>query len=389
MAKSKKGGDQNSATPEQFQPDAPAPSSDTGPDTGIGDADQYDPESAAAATQTAGIAEASNDVSICSVSTDLLDARDALISQLGGDVAFAEATARAATDEQFGLENIIGVGVGLKESAGGLTGDLAVKVYVREKLPLSRVNSAFAVAETMDGVPTDVEEVGEIVAQSYSRRYSRPVPCGVSCGHVRITAGTIGCLVVLNNNRLCLLSNNHVLANENDARQGDPIIQPGTVDSGHTPQDLIGVLERFEPISFSHSNAIDAAAAWTNTHLVSPRHVTYRLNPEPLSPANGMTVIKNGRTSQATAGVVTGLHINNLRVGYRAGVATFHDQIVIQGIGGRAFSRGGDSGSIIATAGSRQPVALLFAGSNSGSHTFANPIGAVMSGLGIRRFVGG
>src|SRR5439155_6301701 len=142
------------------------------------------------------------------------------------------------------------------------------------------------------GYPTDVEEVGEIVAFTYSRRFPRPVPCGVSCGHVQITAGTLGCLVVLNNNRLCILSNNHVLANENNARPGDHIIQPGRVDGGQDPNDLIGVLERFVPISFPGPNQADCAAAWTSLSLVKPQHVTYRLNPTPLAPSLSLAVMK-------------------------------------------------------------------------------------------------
>jgi len=47
----------------------------------------------------------------------------------------------------------------------------------------------------------------------------------------------------------------------------------------------------------------------------------------------------------------------------------------------------GDSGSLIVTAGTKQPVALLFAGSNDNSITFGNHIQAVMAALGIDRFV--
>src|SRR5207245_1674866 len=94
---------------------------------------------------------------------------------------------------------------------------------------------------------------------------------------------------------------------------------------------------------------------------------------------------KNGRTTQATTGTVTDISVN-ISVGYSGGVAQFRNQIGIRGIGG-PFSQGGDSGSLIVTANTNQPVALLFAGRTDNSITFANPIAAVVQALGIRRFV--
>src|SRR5438309_2051812 len=44
--------------------------------------------------------------------------------------------------------------------------------------------------------------------------------------------------------RRVVLSNNHILANSNAARIGDPILQPGPADAG-TRDDTIATLERF------------------------------------------------------------------------------------------------------------------------------------------------
>jgi hypothetical protein len=100
-----------------------------------------------------------------------------------------------------------------------------------------------------------------------------------------------------------------------------------------------------------------------------------------------MTVTKDGRTTQSTVGMITDLNVN-ISVGYDpfpAG-AEMRDQVGIRGVQG-PFSMPGDSGSLIVTAGTKQPVALLFAGSNDNSITFGNPIQAVMTALGIERFV--
>jgi hypothetical protein len=85
--------------------------------------------------------------------------------------------------------------------------------------------------------------------------------------------------------------------------------------------------------------------------------------------------------------MVTDLHVN-ISVPYDpfpAG-AEMRDQIGIRGVDG-PFSMPGDSGSLIVTVASKQPVALLFAGSSDNSMTFANPIQAVTEALGIDHFV--
>jgi hypothetical protein len=188
----------------------------------------------------------------------------------------------------------------------------------------------------------------------------------------------------MNNNHLCLLSNNHVIADSNRARIGDPILQPGPADGG-VLADQIGTLEAFVPINFPGPNLVDAAVGFTSFEFVDPRHVTYVLNPTPMAASLGMTVKKDGRTTQATVGTVTDVSAN-ISVGYPGGVAQFRDQVGIRGSGG-PFSLGGDSGSLVVTASSNQPVALVFAGNTDGSLSFANPIAAVIQSLGIQRFV--
>ena len=368
---------------EQLQDDSVAAVS------GNGNVIEFDPNVKNLGMNDRGVQTAEATAGTTVVAEALFEARDELHKMLGGIEAVASAIVRGAdANAGLGAENIQGIGVGIRSTAHGYTGELAVKVYVTEKAPLSRVDRSFVVPAEINGYPTDVEEVGEFNAFVYSSRFPRAVPCGVSCGEVEITAGAIGCLVVLNNNRLCVLSNNHVLANLNAAPLGSPIVQPGTVDGGNLPDDRIGVLERFVPIQFPGPNLIDCAAAWTAFSLVRPQHVTYQLNPAPIAPSLNLSVLKNGRTTQATMGMITGIGVNAVQVNYGGGrVGVFNNQLIIQGIAGRPFSAGGDSGSLIVSANSRQPVALLFAG--SATHTIANPIGEVMSQLGINRFVGG
>jgi hypothetical protein len=107
------------------------------------------------------------------------------------------------------------------------------------------------VPKKLGEVRTDVQETGVIRAlQSHAHRW-RPAPGAVSIGHIDITAGTLGCLVT-RNDQLFILSNNHVLANTNAAKRGDPIIQPGRYDGG-TSSDQIATLEDFISINFGEA----------------------------------------------------------------------------------------------------------------------------------------
>lgn len=366
---------------EELEVDAPS----TTAVAGAGDVIEYNPD---LPTDFGGLsvqAASLHDPGTLLPTDDLLGARDELLGRIASFSAVASALSFGVESGEIGVENIQGIGIGLKETAGSYTGEVAVKVFVREKASESRLQSQAAVPSQVNGIPTDVEEVGDLVAQSYASRFPRPVPCGVSCGHPAITAGTIGALVVLNNNRLAILSNNHVLANENNAQMGNPILQPGRLDGGQNPADRIAILERFTPLQFPGPNLVDAAVAWTAFSLVKADHVTYRVNPTPLAASISLPVMKNGRTTQATQGIIIGIAVNSVSVGYGSGVAVFNNQLVIRGIGSKPFSQGGDSGSLIVSVGSRQPVGLLFAG--SATHTIANPISSVISAMGISRFV--
>jgi hypothetical protein len=71
-----------------------------------------------------------------------------------------------------------------------------------------------------------------------------------------------------------------------------------------------------------------------------------------------------------------------LEIGYSSGTARFINQVVVQSK--KPFLKAGDSGSLLVTNNSsRNPVGLIFAGDSSGKYAIANPIGAVLSQLGV------
>jgi hypothetical protein len=144
--------------------------------------------------------------------------------------------------------NVVGVAVGRKNE----TGDLAVVTLVEQKLPLAALSASERVPAQVDGVLTDVVEVGYLRAFATPRdRYRPTCPSGVSIGHFKITAGTLGTIVTdRTTGEKLILSNNHVLANSNQATIGDAILQPGPTDGGGNPADMVARLERFIQIRF-------------------------------------------------------------------------------------------------------------------------------------------
>lgn len=310
----------------------------------------------------------------------------------------AVAESKASVEEELlGMENVVGVGVGLKITNGEQTETPSVMVLVSQKMPTDLVSEADTVPDTVDGKPTDVLEVGhlfaggsqqlmetqEVDAQTLALRI-RPARPGFSVGHYRITAGTIAAGAYDLNPvpgippRYYILSNNHVLANSNNASIGDPILQPGPFDGGTAPSDVIGRLARFVPIRFDGScNYVDAAVAEVPFHMID-RDIYWNGYPATAAKAAtvGMLLKKTGRTTNFTTGRVTAVAAT-VNVNYGAGkVAKFCNQIITSNM-----SAGGDSGSLVLDL-QNNPVGLLFAGSSVA--TILNPIALVQLSLQVR-----
>ena len=314
-------------------------------------------------------------------------AYDKLSERLLPEASVAVAEAAVAHPEAPG--NIVGFGIGEKITKGQPTGRPAVTVLVRKKVDPDRLSEATMVPETVDGVPTDVEETGEIVAYQF-RDKNRPAPGGVSISNCNEdAAGTLGCWVH-SNRRPCILSNNHVMAMSNDGSIGDPIAQPGRLDGGVCPDDSIAELLRWVKINFSGgSNEVDAAIATaTSKDVVDPRILRGKGRLDKLADPHTratlhMKVQKSGRTTGWTHGAVD-LIATTVNVGYGAhGVARFDNQFRVSARTG-AFSEPGDSGSLITTDPENHPVGLLFAGGavpGGLKVTFCNDIRRVLTAL--------
>jgi hypothetical protein len=284
---------------------------------------------------------------------------------------------------------VVGLGIGEKEVDGHPTGQLAIKVFVKEKLSEAEVSEEALVPQSLGGVATDVDATGEIYANMFTARY-RPAPGGVSIGNCNmVMAGTLGCLVS-RNNQLFILSNNHVMALVNQGPLNVRIPQPGRLDGGLCPNDTIALLSQWVPILFNGAdNAVDVAIARTSPLLVDRRILRpfgfrQQLVPPHVSPALNMPVQKSGRTTQYRRGVIDAVNVTvNVSYAPLGGIARFIRQFRVRGTAG-IFSDRGDSGSLVTTFPTNHPVGLLFAGNALSNVTFCNQIPPVLNSLGVQ-----
>ncbi len=229
--------------------------------------------------------------------------------------------------------------------------------------------------------------------------------------------GTLGALVEDDQKNQYILSNNHVLAESDQAHIGDTIDQPGLIDGACTPLSRtgstlhpVGTLESFVPLASTETN-VDAALALASPGAVDPSGSILGLGTagagatqvlsaappmagrgEALSAAKlGMDVAKSGRTTGLTCSNVDAVALT-VKVDYYKDCAetqpfytkTYANQI---GIGGTHFTDSGDSGALVLDASNAQAIGLYFAGGTDGDGnglSVVNPIGDVLSELGAQ-----
>jgi hypothetical protein len=248
----------------------------------------------------------------------------------------------------------------------------------------------------------DVRYVGQIWARStrvravsgvWYRSRQRPLLIGSSVGYLAsgyVMAGTLGCFVRKGQSKsLYMLSNNHVLADENRYRQGGAIIQPGALDGGRASADAVAKLSAYVALEPARINFVDCAIAKLNANIQADISKLTGIGKLAGVMARdleiGDRVSKVGRTTGVRHGTVTAIELDGVTVTYDLGIVTFDDQIEIEGSGARSFSDSGDSGSLIVDDG-LYGAALLFAGGDHGGSngkglTYGSPIRTVLSAM--------
>jgi endonuclease G len=257
--------------------------------------------------------------------------------------------------------NITSVGIGYKKKDGTPTKEIAIQFTVGrkakpemlEKLGTVPIPESFTIRGVK--VPTDVIERKftaeyRLIAQAQaSDRKIRndPVRPGLSIAHVKETAGTLGCIVYDRaDGTPYVLSNWHVLQGPQGAI-GDDIVQPGPFDDNRVHLNRLGKLVR------SHlGHAGDCAIATMESRGFDPVVIGLGIGVGELGePELGDKVVKSGRTTGVTHGIVSRVH-TIAKIDYEGSIGE-------QEIGGFEIeldpenlpdngevSMGGDSGSV-------------------------------------------
>ena len=272
------------------------------------------------------------------------------------------------------------------------------KIAVRLQHPREAVSELLQEITSMAGADTEFRYIGKVSKRQLPQQTrTRPLRIGLSIGHFKITAGTLGCFVKSRSGvgGPMILSNNHVLADENRAAINDPILQPGPFDHGQMPGDVVASLVNFEPLNTSRPNLVDCAVAAVVDGIGIVSDTIDGIGPlrgVAATPVKtGDSVSKTGRTTGTTIAQVSAVELDNIGIDYDIGQLQFDGQIEIDSLDTTGFSQGGDSGSLVVNA-NGEAVGLLFAGSETGGSngfglTYVNPIGPVLDALNCNLLV--
>jgi hypothetical protein len=256
--------------------------------------------------------------------------------------------------------------------------------------------------------PTASDSAIAVPVPAQRGHFPEPIPLGTSGGNAKDSsvsgsvtyccAGTLGSLVA-RSGRLFILSNNHVLARSDLGVVGDAIIQPGLVENNCSPAgaNVVASLSEFFNLETGPVPNVDAAIAEITSGAVELLGTILQLggttngdqptdgtpNPGPgVLPTIARQVAKSGSATGLTCAPILAINAS-ISVEYQKGCntgTTYTVNFVRQvDIGGTGFSAMGDSGSLVVTQDTADPVGLLFSGSDT--DTLANPLAAVFSQL--------
>jgi endonuclease G, mitochondrial len=255
--------------------------------------------------------------------------------------------------------NITSVGIGYKHTAGQKTPELAVQFSVKSKVVPEELPGLGTqlIPPTLnvegESVPTDVVE--RSFEPSYTttepkpkdeRRGRAPVlRPGMSIGSVATLGGTLGTFVLdPKSKQVLILSNWHVLQGSK-GQLGDDVVQPAKHDDNRVEENNVGKLVR------SHLGpAGDCAIASVSGRGISNDIIELEVSCAKIGdPHLGDSVVKSGRTTAVTYGVVTRLEVSTKMVypgGAEATVGGFEiGPDPKNPASENEISRGGDSGS--------------------------------------------
>jgi peptidoglycan hydrolase-like protein with peptidoglycan-binding domain len=300
-----------------------------------------------------------NDVT---VSGNIFDRED----QPEGDLTVHQAV-RERGEGLLKMKNVVGVGSGFKN---GRTTP-AVVVLVEKKVAESELETSDLVPPQIDGVVTDVVEVGELTPDKGKHHdKERPVYGGLSCIWEKGTACTLGAIVFKRGKAHALMNTHCVNPHWKGAEVGDEVRQPSPNDGGRNNDRIGNSTADYHHIEFGLGkyNPFDAGLARLYDHIEADalyQEGIGEISAKPRTAQVGELVRKSGRTTGVTE---TRVLVVNATVGVNYGtkedpkIGYFKGQTIVENTD-RHFGAGGDSSSLVLDA-DNNPVGLYFAGSS-------------------------
>jgi hypothetical protein len=284
------------------------------------------------------------------------------------------------------------VEIGHREEGGRRLPGVALRFHVDRKLPMDQLlaTGIEPVPREYGGLRTDVVE-GRYLPQaggwwdSSGRGRFDPLRGGISLGSARSAgAGTLGAIARdRSTGGLMALSNSHVLATVYGSAPGLGTQQPGALDGGDA-DDLVGWLARdAAPVGLdaSVSRLGGQRGAINHQHGAGPLRGVK-------APAVDTPVMKAGRTTGLTSGVITAIEGVGIFL-YGSMRRTVRRTMTIESDGGGLVSAAGDSGAVWFDPRDRRAVGLHFAGGGQPPRALAIAIEPVLEALAVDLLVDG
>lgn len=314
--------------------------------------------------------------------------------------------------EKYGdrQDNIVAIGEGFKESSGvdsfatSIQKSRGVKsavILVQKKLPIETLAASEVIPSVIDGVQTDIIEVGELrpandigeiepMSHTSHKKKYRPVVGGISAIWYKGTACTLAIPVYIGKQVYALQNAHCGFPHWLGAKKGDPILQPSPNDGGKR-KDKIGTAELVKELQFDGiltPNYFDTALVKLDGEIdVKTQELLKfgKIKTEAKDVAVGQVITKEGRTTGLSSGKV--LITNAVAwVTYAEGKTAFFEGQIIAENKDWKFIDGGDSSSLVVDE-DGYPVGQVFAASMHGTTTtpigIISPIKPIMSHFGF------
>lgn len=300
-------------------------------------------------------------------------------------------------DSHIGRNGVVGMGVGFRYKDGVASDELAIRFYVKDKAATANAG----LPASIDGYPIDIIEAdfqpqpasalpleAEVAADPDKARYN-PLLGGISIAPSRCDdgMGTLGILVKDGGGDAMMLSNYHVLClDDGKAREGDEICQEARGDNAIGWCGNCAALVRWATGNVKVSGTlygVDCAVARLTARKANMGIIEQIGKVTGTVAAKvGMAVIKRGRTTRWTSGVVDDVAATiEEDFGTGIGIVNMRNQVIVKSDAGR-FTEPGDSGSVYVDKDTKAVVALHWGRTADGS-SVGSPIAAVLDALKV------